>query len=418
MLPVNIGDRAETKDAEPMCGDFFMLTASQARLGNRQSEFTDRARETLKCLPYESDGTSRIIIRPHYRTARFYGWLRAFGFHPRSPEAWSTRENKDKLLEAKATITPTMFCDRSTDAGNYCMRYLFYGCRNLKLGSPFTFTEDWQTVTRAGNDFMFKAFQGCESLDQFPIDYQEPQYFVNVGENFKAYKCYGCKNLRNIGTINTEPPNLSSVSYGFEAFEYYGCENLVVLPEKYTEVAQIVSDKLYDFQMFKFAGCQALRTLPDRYTETNVVAVGDNYTAYKFSESGLEFLPKRYSESLAITFIGKNCQAGKFSGCTRLTGLPVHYTEIAPANMDINFIKWKFKDCPLLIINPNYRFPNFGVDINKRGVFEETFASEDGVPQNVTAGEIIGENITPTLPKRTFGTGFSDYDQLDENWRL
>jgi len=379
--------------------------------------FTEIAREKLKCIPYEPEGTSRIIIRPHYKAAKRYGWLRAFGFHPNSAEKWNRQENKDKVVEAAMTVTPSMFCDTDIDAGNYALRYLFYGCRNLQLGTPFTFTRDWDSVPTAGNDFLYKAFWGCEALDNFPVDYLEPQGFLVVGENYKAYKCYGCKNLHNIGTVNTEPPHLTRVGYSFEAFEYAGCENLLVLPERYKEVSQLVSDQLYDFQLCKFSGCTKLRTLPDRYTETEVVAAFDNYLAYKFHESGLEFLPKNYSESLAITFIGKNCQVGKFAGCTRLRRLPVHYTEINPANTENNFIKFKFKDCSALVVNAAYKFPNVGTDVHKQGVFEETFAIVGGPEQHITAEEIINGNQVPAIPKRTFGVGFSDYAMLDENWK-
>ena len=417
LFPVSIGTRAEAEDAPLTCGNFFTLSANQIRMGNRPESFTDIAREKLKCVPYMPEGTSKIIIRPHYKAARRYGWLRAFGFHPNSAESWNTSENKDKVLEAAMTITPSMFCDNSIDAGNYCLRYLFYGCRNLKLGSPFTFTREWDSVQTAGNDFMLKAFWGCEALDNFPVDYVEPQGFVTVGENFKAYKCYDCKSLYNIGTINTEPPHLVRVGYSFEAFEYAGCEKLLVLPERYRETSQLVSDQLYDFQMGKFAGCSKLRTLPDRYMETEVVTVGDNYLAYKFSESGLEFLPYYYSESLAITFIGKNCQVGKFTGCTRLRKLPVHYTEINPAHIENNFIKFKFKNTSALVMNAAYRFPNIGESVQQQGVFEETFAVTGGVPQSVNAEEIINGNVLPALPKKTFGDGFGDYEILDEHWK-
>jgi hypothetical protein len=341
------GRRCKGANIFPLsCNIPFDLTASPVKINHRKSVFTEEAKAALKCIPYEPGPTSKIIIRPHFRTARFYGWLRAFAFPPGSAEAWNKQKNKDKLREASMTITPSMFCDSRNDAGDYCMRYLFYGCRNLKLGSVFHFTEDWDAVTRAGHDFMVKAFYGCEALDQFPADYKEPQALKTVGNNFKAYKCFGCRNLENIGLSNTEPPLLTAAGYGFESFEYGICEKLLLLPEMYTEPKQLISDTLYDFQFGKFKGCTRLRTLPDNYRETEIVTAGDNYLAYKFAESGLEFLPGGYTESLALTFVKNNCHTGKFAGCTHLAALPVNYIEINPVSSGTNFLKWKFRDCP------------------------------------------------------------------------
>jgi hypothetical protein len=69
------------------------------------------------------------------------------------------------------------------------------------------------------------------------------------------------------------------------------------------------------------------------------------------------------------------------------------------------------------VINPHYRFPNVGSDVNKQGVFEETFLVESGVSQIITASEIINGNFLPTTPKRTFGEGFGDYDILKDHWK-
>jgi len=208
-------------------------------------------------------------------------------------------------------------------------------------------------------------------LNGFPLNYKEPQGFTSVGDQFKAYKCYGCTGLRNIGVSNTVPPYLLHVGHAFEAFEYYGCEKLLVLPDWYKETPQLISDNLYDYQLCKFAGCHSLRTLPDGYHETDVVSVGDNYLAYKFTGSGLEFLPPRYTESPALTFVGNNCQVGKFKECTRLMGLPVNYREVNPVSIGNNFLKWKFKNCDMTV-NSTYQLPN--VDRNQQGVFEEMFA--------------------------------------------
>ena len=346
---------------EPDCTPAFTVTASQVKIAHRKSVLSNIAKEKLKCKPYEpEEGKSKIIIRPHYRTARSYGWLRAFSFPPSSVEAWNSPENRNKLLEASMTITPSMFCESSEGTGNYCMRYLFCGCRNLKLGSTFTFTDDWKNVTKAGNAFMFKAFQACESLDLFPVDYKEPQNFTVVGEYFKAYKCAGCKRLQHIGTANNEPQTLSMVHYGFEMFEYHGCERLLVLPEDYTEVREVYDSKLYDFQFGKFMGCTRLRWLPDRYRETGIIAagraaaVGDNFLAYKFSESGLESLPHGYAEPV-IERVGNNYQVGMFAGCARLERLPASYVEAEPETKGINFKKWKFQDCTLLEVDDKYR---------------------------------------------------------------
>jgi hypothetical protein len=418
LQPVILGHRAEVHDVVPPENIYFTLSTSQVRLTGRKSSFTDIARQKRKCLPYEpEEGKSKIIIRPHFRTAMFYGWLRAFGFSTSSIELWNLSVNKDRVLEASMTITPYMVCDNNRHAGNYCLRYLFYGCRNLTLENPFTFTEDWQNVQAAGNDFMFAMFRDCESLDQFPMDYVEPQNFTSVGDNFKAYKCYGCTNLNTIGTENATPKNLRRVGHGFEAFEYSGCERLLVLPDRYNEIARLDQDESpYDFQVGKFMGCSRLRTLPDRYRETMVLTVGDNYLAYKFSGSGLQFLPKQYAESL-VEYIGKNCQIGKFAGCTRLVGLPKNYTEINPANMENNFIKWKFLNCPRLVVNPHYKFPNVGSHVNKQGVFEETLLSDAGVVQTVPAIVIINGNSTPTENKRAFGNNFQDYGSLPNTWK-
>jgi hypothetical protein len=418
LKPVLLGVRAGIKDAEAACSHFFTLTASPVKRKSLPDSLTGWAREKRKCIPYEpKPGVSKIIIRPHYKSALRQGWLRAFGFHPESVEEWNSPKNKEQVAAVSAAITPMMFCDSAIDAGNYCMRYLFYGCRSLKLESPFTFTEDWNGVHTAGNDFMFKMFQDCTSLDQFPVDYREPQGFITVGENFKAYKCCGCLNLQNIGLADTEPPHLFCAGYSFEAFEYADCKSLLVLPEGYRETAEIRGDKLYDFQLGQFFGCVRLRTLPDRYTESRVLSVGHNYLAYKFCESGLEFLPQGYSESLALTFIGKNCQAGKFKGCVKLLGLPDSYTEINPGNIEDNFVKHKFKDSLQLVVNINYKFPNVGTAVHKPGVFEETFAAAGGAEQRVSAHAVLNGNQVPAQPKKTFGDNFTDYTTLAAEWK-
>ena len=395
------------------CNDYFTLTASSVRRGKRQDLFEE---VDLACPEYVPGSTSRIIIRPHYRGRFHYGWLRAFGFHPTSFEEWNTQKNKDKMQEVFTSVTPHMFCDSESDAGNYCMRYLFFGCRNLRLRTSFTFTEDWNEVTRAGNEFMLRAFQGCEALDRFAMDYLEPQGFIEVGDDFKAYKCYDCRELQSIGLVNTSPPNLTKVGHGFEMFEYFGCEKLLKLPERYTEILQLDSDGIFDFQLCKFSGCSSLRTLPDLYRETTAISVGDNYLGYKFRNCGLTFLPLQYSESLDVSFAGRNCQVGKFEGCSRLAALPNGYVEISPAIADNNFIKWKFKDCTSLVINEDYQIPHVGNNIGRLGVFEETFIGI-ATPQTTTAERIINGNTPPNVSRRTFGAVFSDYDSLADNWK-
>jgi len=315
--------------------------------------------ELIKCLRYDSEhGKSKITIRPHYRAAFSYGWLRAFGFSYSSIEQWNLPENKDKLLEVEMLMTPAMFCDSGTDAGNYCMRDLFYGCRNLNLGRKFNFTTDWSRVTHAGNAFMFRAFRDCESLGYFPLNYKEPQGFTTVGEDFKAYKCYGCKNLRSLGVENTEPSGIINASYGYGRFEYYGCESLLKLPDIYTEPKQIISADLYDFQLAKFMNCSKLLYLPNRYRETDVTAVGDNYLAYKFNESGLTHLPKGYKEQQPYS-VGDNCHVCKFAGCVNLRSLHYTYVEIDPVLRGTNFLKWKFRDS--LLGDITYASVNAGI---------------------------------------------------------
>jgi hypothetical protein len=98
-------------------------------------------------------------------------------------------------------------------------------------------------------------------------------------------------------------------------------------------------------------------------------------------------------------------------------GLPKSYREINHATVENNFIKWKFLNCPLLVVNPHYKFPNVGGDVNKQGVFEETFLVEGGALQTVMATEIINGNSTPIENKRTFGTEFQDYSNLQNTWK-
>jgi len=360
--------------------------------------------------PYQN--LAKIIIRPHWKAPRFYGWLRAFAFHSTSVELWNQQENKNKVLEANMEITTSMFCDSPEDAGNYCMRYFFHGCENLKIGEKFIFAEDWANVKRAGREFMAHAFRDCISIERFPDNYQEPQTLTEVGDDFKAYKCYGCSSLQSLGAVLTAPPGLRKIGHGFETFEYAYCYSLITLPDSYREIQEI-DGRVFDFQMCKFVDCYNLSVLPTGYTEPNVIEVGNNYQAYKFQNCNLITLPDSYREAPALSYVGINYQVGKFMGCRQLATLPAIYTEGLPAFVDRNFIKYKFKGCCVLTVPATYHFPIVGIGIKTEGVFEEVFPNSGGIAEG-----IINDNTEPPTPRRTFGTGFSDHSQIPANWRM
>ena len=410
---VSVGSRFFVKDVMFGCAPpALKVVTSQVPLRNRAIPLSDRAKEELRCQPYTPGDTAKIIIRPHWKAPRFHGWLRAFGFHRDSAELWNTKENKDKLLQVDMRITPLMFCDTSTNAGHYCMRYLFYGCRKLQLGSSFTFHNGWENVREVGNEFMAHAFRDCKSLDGFPVNYVEPQGLVIAGNDFKAHRCHGCSALSNLGTVLSPSPRLAVIGHGFEIFEYSDCEKLAVLPHDYTEPATLIGNRPFDFQMGKFRNCRTLRTLPDRFTESVLVETGDNYLAYKYQNSGLTFLPCRYSSPYALTYAGTNCQTAMFDGCARLRSLPETYTEIAPGIIGNNFIKYKFRECSQLAVPDGYLFPNLGTDVNKPGVFEKTFPHSTG-----DAERIVNGNAAPSTPRQTFGPGFTGLNNLHPNWQ-
>lgn len=410
---LRLGARLHPKEVTHLAAvPSFNPYASAVRVLKRPTPMSAAEHDKLRCKPYEVSNVAKITIRPHWKAPRFYGWLRAFAFGRDSVEKWNTIDNKNKLLQAEMRITPLMFCDSATDAGNYCMRYLFYECRRMQLGGRFTFHSDWDTVLRAGNDFMAHAFKGCIRLKSFPPNYNEPQALQQVGNDFKAYKCQGCRYLTSLGTSLSPPPNLTRVGHGFEVCEYADCPNLMTLPEKYSEPAKIYGEPPYDYQMFKFLNSSSLRTLPSGFKETAFIEVGNNYLAYKYQNSGLRYLPDKYSPSYALTHVGDNCQVGTFDGCSGLVTLPAGYTEIAPSTIGNNFLKYKFRGCTSLVVPMTYTFPEIGDSVSKRGVFEKTFPDSSGVAINIVNG-----NQEPPDRRYTFSNKFTDYSSLAGNWK-
>ena len=331
---------------------------------------------------YYYAGDYTISIKPNGSTE---AWLAAFGF------TGVHDDSREYLIAVSGPIKPEMTRTAAqidgTDAPpNYEWCMTFINCYSLQSIPVF---EGWESISSVGNSFAASMYYNCQSLTSLPESYTFPQGITKAGGYF-AYQMFG-----NCESLTTLPD-------GFN------------LPQRLTELGSA-------FAMNLFQQCTSLTSLPDGFNlPQELTGVVDSFAVNLFSTcTSLSTLPDGFNLPQSLTQVSGSFAAGMFEHCESLISLPAGFNlPQGISSVGRNFASRMFylAGSSSFQLNDGFRFP-VGIPADAQDAFYKTFQLSDAAPvQNRTAASIIGGCPTPTDPRDTFDSHFSDLDLIHINW--
>jgi hypothetical protein len=176
---------------------------------------------------YAKAGTYQITIMPNGNED---AWLGAFGFSGNVAGANSVA-NKTKVISVDSPIRPLMTRTQAQITEGTApyneWAYTFYGCTNDEfiMGEGFRFSDEWNSITKAGNSFADRMFAECSGA-AFTMNsvFNLPQNITTVGIWF-AYSmfqdCSGEAFTMN-GVFNL-PPGITTAGDRFASYMFWAC---------------------------------------------------------------------------------------------------------------------------------------------------------------------------------------------------
>ncbi|MCL2136738.1 MAG: hypothetical protein FWH40_04350 [Coriobacteriia bacterium] len=336
---------------------------------------------------YALAGDYTITITPNGSTEAWFG---AFGFYWTDGGS-NIPANKGLVIGAPSQITPLMTrtsaqIDGDQLAPDYEWNYTFYRCVNLIEAPVFS---GWDGISTVGSSFAANMLGYCESLAVLPAGFNLPQSLSEVGSFFAGVMFDACSSLTVLPDGFNLPQGITSEGGSFVKDMFRSCTSLVGLPDGFN--------------------------LPPGLTEVgNLFAEGMFYRC-----ESLTGLPEGFNLPQGITKTGTYFAGSMLWYCSSLTGLPVGFnlpqgiTEVG-GYFTSNMLS--FSGDETFQINQEFTFPA-GISAESTNAFRSTLFLSDLAPmQNRTAASIIGDCPTPDTVRYTFGSCFSDIDDIPFNW--
>ena len=429
---------------------------------------------------YKTPGTYQIKIYPATagtaKTATASAWLLPYGFsayddtQPAPAAGANSLANRQKVIHVDGVIVPEMVGTAAELAagkvGNGACEHWFCGCTNLTMSDTFTFA-GWEKITEVGGGFCHGMFKFC-SGNNFKMGSafnlpQNIQTIRSAGARYRypnwnqvpayAFCCamfFGCSGSSfNMNKVFTLPQSLNMTGAWFCTGMFRDCSGDAFtmgaafnLPQKITHIlpsdpskmmGHVCESMFYNCKGAAFTMNSIFQTpqnlehgwvqtfarmffqcMGNAFTMNSLFTLPQNMQkaysglAYQMFQNckGAAFTMNsvfKAPPNLALSVNGYNHLGFTFYGCGSKSGsaFQVNSVFVLPA-------------VPQTHLNTTYG--EDGTTIKNRGAYFQTFAGVTQT-QNRLAESIIGTNPVPIASRETFGTGFTDRDSIDANWR-
>jgi hypothetical protein len=306
------------------------------------------------------------------------GWFRSFGFsedhyyHNYDEEISydekdsKNQANKNKVVKILTPLYPQMtrlpgesFLEQSDG--------LFSNCRNLQMGSDFTFAETaWKNIAVGGDGFGAGMFAGCSGANFtmnaiFNLPQTATSIYSILGENM-FYRCSGAKFTMN--SVFNLPPNIviNSNSYKFGAVGssmFQGCSGANFTMNKVFNLPQKITHANSYFATSMFQGCSGA----------------------SFTMNSVFNLPQK------ITFVESEFAYAMFQGCSgasftmnKVFNLPQDFSIVNEFTWEVstNFASSMFQNAggSNFQVNTVFKFPAFSNE-RLKGYSEFEYVCDD-----------------------------------------
>jgi uncharacterized repeat protein (TIGR02543 family) len=413
---------------------------------------------------YAAADTYTITITP---AGSEEAWFAAFGFNAGTAGA-NAQANKDKVTKILSPLTPLMTRTTAQLASGTAPDYewfrTFYSCTNLAMGSAFTFSPQWATITTVGDYFAYSMFESCSSsLFTMNSVFNLPLGITTVGTSFASSMFYHCGgDAFTMGDVFNLPPGIETVGDFFAYNMFEGCSGDKFIMNSGFNLPQSITGTVgIDFAMGMFSGCGGdnfcmndVFNLPpgiktagnsfasnmfdgcggDAFTMNDVFnlppgieTVGSYFACQMFMDCGGDAFTMNdvFNLPQSITgTVGDGFALGMFRGCggdnfcmNDVFNLPQSITTVGNY---FTYGMFHFCSGGGFIVNSVFKFPVLdSTNLNKLYVFYQTFNSLGAAPvQGRTATSIINGNDVPAGYKGTFfgSDCFVDRVYIHENW--
>ncbi|MDR0718136.1 MAG: hypothetical protein LBF78_00765, partial [Treponema sp.] len=201
---------------------------------------------------YEAAGTYRITITP---AGEEDAWLGAFGFRSIT-EGANSQDNKNRVVSVDSPLRPLMTRTQAQiaegTAPSYEWVYTFSDCQNdaFTMGEGFRFSDEWDSITTAGDSFAEAMFIYCSGAD-FAMNsvFNLPQKITTVGEGFAVNMFYGCfGDAFTMNGVFNLPQGITTAGDYFAYCMFYRCSGAGFLVNgvfKFPTLSSIPSGAFY-----------------------------------------------------------------------------------------------------------------------------------------------------------------------------